>query len=405
MKKEDISDAINMLDEDIIEETGALRRKKRAGGKNILKWVCAAACVAIAVYAGAKILPQKAPVAEPENLPLLSVSESGGTAMGFEGYLAFDVSELVNANPWNEASELSTLPVYKNKLTYSEYFIAEGADFDKMRELLLETAGRLGLDTGELTITDDSLDEETQKQITEKFGNSVPEGYFDPTKLIAETEGIKIEVDQALTVEISFDPAKALPEEYNFSHFAPYEDVAAVAEYLKTAYSDVIGASDPQTNIYGGDYTFSGEQGYYIEFFEAGETEVETIVNYNFNRTAFYCDDEKKLFIIRIYGTNLSEKVGDYPIITTEEAKALLLNGNYITSVSYEMPGEEYIKKVELVYRTGEQAEYYMPYYRFYVELPEEAQENGLKTYGAYYVPAVEGEYISDMPLWDGSFN
>lgn len=45
-----------------------------------------------------------------------------------------------------------------------------------------------------------------------------------------------------------------------------------------------------------------------------------------------------------------------------------------------------------------------MPYYRFYVELPEE-ESDGMKTYGAYYVPAVEEKYISNMPLWDGSFN
>lgn len=45
-----------------------------------------------------------------------------------------------------------------------------------------------------------------------------------------------------------------------------------------------------------------------------------------------------------------------------------------------------------------------MPYYCFYVELPEE-ERDGLKTYGAYYVPAVEKEYLTNMPLWDGSFN
>ena len=33
----------------------------------------------------------------------------------------------------------------------------------------------------------------------------------------------------------------------------------------------------------------------------------------------------------------------------------------------------------------------------YYVELPEEAEHNdlGLKTYGAYYVPAVEGRYLN----------
>lgn len=97
--------------------------------------------------------------------------------------------------------------------------------------------------------------------------------------------------------------------------------------------------------------------------------------------------------------------VGEYPIITAEEAKEFLRKGNYITTAPYEMPGEEFIGKVELVYRAGERERYYMPYYRFYVELPEAAMDDGLKAYGAYYVPAVESAYLSDMPVWDGSFN
>lgn len=55
----------------------------------------------------------------------------------------------------------------------------------------------------------------------------------------------------------------------------------------------------------------------------------------------------------------------------------------------YKLPGIDYVAKAELVYRTGAREEYFMPYYRFYVELPEE-ERDGLKTYGIYYVPAVE---------------
>lgn len=36
----------------------------------------------------------------------------------------------------------------------------------------------------------------------------------------------------------------------------------------------------------------------------------------------------------------------------------------------------------------------YKPYYRFWVEVPAEKQENGLNTYVAYYVPAVETAYL-----------
>ena len=48
-----------------------------------------------------------------------------------------------------------------------------------------------------------------------------------------------------------------------------------------------------------------------------------------------------------------------------------------------------------------------MPYYKFYVELPEDENRlgHGLKNYGIYYVPAVEGKYIENMPIYNGSFN
>lgn len=49
-----------------------------------------------------------------------------------------------------------------------------------------------------------------------------------------------------------------------------------------------------------------------------------------------------------------------------------------------------------------------MPYYRFFIRLrdrEDESSELGLKNYGAFYVPAVESEYLTGMPVWDGTFN
>lgn len=59
----------------------------------------------------------------------------------------------------------------------------------------------------------------------------------------------------------------------------------------------------------------------------------------------------------------------------------------------YKFSLKEFIAKKELIYRRGPMEEILLPYYRFYVLLPEEtppyAAEKGLKTYGAYYVPAI----------------
>lgn len=403
MRGTEFLDKMELVDPAYVEGAD-LKPKNRK--RTWVKWGAAAACFALLISAGAGLLLPRTPE-DTSGLPMLSVSEDTA-AMGYEGYMAHDISELVNANPWNEDLSLSTLPVYQNTLSYSTDNIASGADFGQMQEFLLDVAERLGLNPNTLAITDDVPDEETKEKITEKLkmgGGTVPEGYFNPTKLTVQAEGLELTVDQTMTATVSFDPAVSLPTEYNFTHFSSYQETAAVAEYLKAQYKDLIGMENPQVNISGGDYNIYNQQMYSIEFFDGNGNEAEQIVNYNFNRVAFYCDDEGKLFLARIYRPDLSQKVGDYPVITLEEAKALLAEGSCLTTVPYEMPGLEYVKKVELIYRTGTHEAYYMPYYRFYVELPEEKRDHNLKDYGAYYVPAVDTAYIPNMPAWDGSFH
>jgi len=386
-----------LIDQAHMESADAAPKKKKSVW---VKWGAVAACLALVIFAGTRHLPQDDP--EPSfDLPMLSISENSSRIMGSEGYMAYDVSELINANPWNEDLAISTLPVYKNTLTYNANFIATGADFDKMQEFILDVAGRLGLDTNDMTIIDNAPDKEAQQKIIEKFqsvGDTVPDGYFDPTKLVIQADGLKIEVDQFMIATVYFNPAVSIPEEYNFTHYASYDDMVDVAEYLKIKYKDFIGINNPQTNINGGDYDIYNRQMYYIDFFNAKGKKIEQLINYNFNRVTFRCDDEGKLFVARIYQPDLSVKIGDYPIINSEQAKELLLNGNYITTGYHEISEEEFIKKVELIYRIGEHEACFMPYYRFYVEMPEAERENGLKTYGVYYVPAVESSYISNMP-------
>ena len=64
------------------------------------------------------------------------------------------------------------------------------------------------------------------------------------------------------------------------------------------------------------------------------------------------------------------------------------------------------MRVVELVYRAPNE-EVYQPYYRFWAEVEPEgiAQQEGVVTLGAYYVPAVEPQYLEELPVWDGHFN
>jgi len=102
-----------------------------------------------------------------------------------------------------------------------------------------------------------------------------------------------------------------------------------------------------------------------------------------------------------------SEYLGDYPIITEEEARELLLNGNCIPAVSSDNIEEKDIVKVELIYRTDE---YIQPYYRYYVDTTDssllDAERRGdMKEYCLYHVPAVSSEFLEELTVWDGIFN
>lgn len=390
MNTEHISDALNLLDDDMIDETNALRGSRKRPSMGWFKRLAAAACAALAVCLGAGLLHtgRDLPQTDIADLPKLPLSEevTQPNGMGYEGYLAFDSSELVNANPWRPDAEFSTLPVYRNLVPLDPAGVPKVTpDPVQTREVLLETAVRLGLDPDNMEI-----DEEPE------FGLG----------FTAEAEGVSIRAWADRLVTISFDPAVSLPEGYRFDDSASYEEIAAAAEYFKVQYKDLIAMDDPQVNISGGDYTIYADQMYSLEFFDVGDDPVDTLLNYNFHRAAFYGNDEGRLFIIRLYGTDLSEKVGDYPIITPKAAQELLLEGRYITNVPYKLPeGEQCIRKVELLYLTGGREQYFMPYYRLLVELPQETRENGLRSYGAYYVPAVEEIYLTGLPVWDGSFN
>lgn len=261
------------------------------------------------------------------DLPEITIVDLRGDSAQFETFMVYEISELTDANPWTEETELTTLPVYK-----SQEFNEEASQ---------------------------KTDAESVQNIT-------------------------------------------IPEDVDYPLESSVEEVRAMAEYIEGNHSDLIDMENPLTDVYGGGYNMFNQQYYDIEMYESGAGMEEQILNYNFNRASIVRNEEEEsLLSVKRYKADLSEKVGDYPLISVEEATRLLKKGNYKTTLLYEMPGEEYIGKVELVYRTGALVEYYIPYYCFYVELPDMAGADGLKTFGTYYVPAINKEYITNMPKWE----
>lgn len=193
----------------------------------------------------------------------------------------------------------------------------------------------------------------------------------------------------------SFSEGVSLPEKFNLSNEATKEETRDVAEYLVEQYADLLGMKNPQIAIWEGDYTFYAKRGHNnIYVYEKGDTAIDTLLNYCFNKAEFVAWEDSGLWLIRIKRSVLEPVLGEYESISVEEATRRLEEGQFDTTyIESEFPGVEYIRDVELTYYKSF-IDDYKPYYRFWVEVPAEKQENGLNTYVAYYVPAVAEAYL-----------
>ena len=442
MKKENISDAVGALSDDIIEDAAAVRntRSTRPYAK-IAKFAALAAVFALCIV-GVRYMPSlippdpvgtEPPIISPDEHPdMYSESPTGAPteapiedptetldaitivtpsfAMGMEALDFYSIDEYVTSSPWKNGELPALLPVYKNPIGVGEYGQPIGTNPDAMRETLFVVAQRLGLDPEALTVTDDAPSAEQIERMLQASGGFIPEGVTDPSQVKASTDEYEICVDRYLNVRITLKNPVALPESYRFTPDSTYDELLRAAEYIGVAYSKLMDFDSPTPRIYGGDYDSNGECDYELGFYDASGTYSDALVSHNLEYVTFHTNDSGELRLIWMQMTPLTPDtyVGDYPIITAEEAEALLKDGHFATSCMPVTPDFSKIAYVELVYRGGSDT-YFMPYYRFLVDITgwSEYEEKlpGMHTYGAYYVPAIDGEYITDMPAYEGTFN
>ncbi len=325
-------------------------------------------------------------------LPKITAELTTGD-MGFEGYMAYSVDELENGNPWRGIpADTEALPVYEN-LLYSEH--ADPVLYETEEELrgAAETAAeRLGMTVLSLEVR--TMGEIRGTEYTER-----------PAGASAECEGdfgaATVYVSNAGMIRTQFsDP---LP-------FGSEEEKSAAMDILSAylGYRDAVIAESGDRNIY-------GVRSRQYRVYEDSSDPVQKLLNYSIAVSRLYeTDDGAGLGTVWKYpGIDVLKFLGDYPVIGEDEARAMLIRGEYLTTVPADtLPEsgitEDRIDRVELVYRTGPRDKYIEPYFRFLVRLregfPASAAE-GLSHWGAYYVPAVRTEYLAEIPVWDGSFN
>lgn len=381
MRGFELLEKMGLIDPKYIEEADKTPTRR----VNIwLKIGAVAACIAIIVAAFLTLPPQEIPQVDPTQPTINHTTDHGGAGGG--GYSAYDISQVTNNNPWYDTAKLESLPVYDNPLSSNGAGEAWGADINELKTLALDVAARLCIESPTM-------------EYRSYRGKPVPEDSSGPTKVIIEADGVTIDVDQMMTARIDFEPAISLPEEYKPSYNMSYDEAFAIAEYLKIKYCDLIGMNDPQISIEG-HYNFFGEPHYQIYFYNGSDDLTEEIINYNFRSVKFWCSDDGITSMI-VEQSNLTNKVADFPIISTTDAQELLICGQYTTDCGYAFPGKEYIRKVELVYQNSVFDDYFIPYYCFYVEDPNdrlsEQFDQNIKLYSTYYVPAIDDDYIDQL--------
>ena len=188
----------------------------------------------------------------------------------------------------------------------------------------------------------------------------------------ANTENGRLTVYANASLVYDLPDGSGLPVGYNFTYNDTSDAEARdVMAYLTEKYASLLNYDDPQI-VLQGDYSFSGEYERRYLIYDAVADMTESILNYCFKTAQFAPDDRVDLMLVRVSDyLRTAEKLGDYPLISVEKT---------------------------------------LPYYRFYVELQgadllKMLQSSGLNIYGAYYVPAVRDEYISNLSTYTGDYN
>ncbi len=447
-KRDKIMDALNLLDDDIAVETMEARDKGQAGenrpagrkqsgrrpagrasGENRkaaadrsdkafsfrrLRYAGLAACLCLAVVGGIHFMAERDSAGGAENdenkaLTILGIFDKSASADGGADYVD-DIENFDDGNPWEADKELETLPVFKNCDYLPAGEIVSGLSEEEMAEKLENAAKVMGIE--DYQIERDVFDfssyydynslvrEESEPDRKAYPSDEKLKTYDDLAELFITKDGLDIRVDRGGRLSIMSalhngdDYILELPEEF-FSADGSSTDEQAdhLLDYLIERYSGLFNFSNPKKISYE-ETLHNGEIIRHYEVYDGGESYEEELLNYGLGKTTFSISGGRLTGIFIEDTLSCVEKVGDYPVISEEEALKMLLRGENINYYGLENIDEDDVKKVELRYSQGSES-HLLPYYWFYVTDPHWEKEG---SYILCFVPAIDSKYISGWP-------
>jgi len=295
-----------------------------------------------------------------------------------------DFAERMEHLLWKKETEVAALPIYKNLAYHSPAGYSVYLDQGTMIARVMAIAEQLNMDVLSMKEDRTMTSDEPQNAI---YG------------IQATTDLGSIQINGRGEVYVSFMNGVKLSNGEEMSDEASVEEANETVSYLLKKYSHLFSLTPWIPNSYA-EYNQDGERS--MNYQAAGGVYVNEgipLVEYYFNQVNFEYNEQLGMTGIR-YGDirTAAELVGYYPVISYEEAEALLLQGQYrendwlYDSTPDTKVEVEDIRGVELMYATSPVDEYYQPYYCFYVE------SQYTKMYNKCYVPAIKGAGSDGLP-------
>lgn len=319
-------------------------------------------------------------------LQILNLNEDefflGG--MGFEGYELYEASELIHNNPYDVEKGTKTLPVFQNLNISGRFGMDEIARYTRKEEIeILEYYASVmnikeyqidELEAGTVLISDFC-----DLHINSKDGIKIEisEKAIDDNMLIYTENDTKKDVEKRIKLLIEQPKIKGL---FDFQE--------AIID-VKTGYN---------LNEVDQSYRPSWD----IKVSDSKGSQTNKLVNNQLNAISIWASEDGYLSTIAIEFKNTKQKIGNYPIISLDEAKQQLIKGHYITS-SWSLGDIEQISYIEMVYFEKKNLDFFIPFYKFYMPLKNQdmiiKHDDKLITYVAYYVPAIHSDYLDGFYL------
>ena len=379
------------------------------------------------------------------NLPILEISNPQTGGMGFSIVEANNVKDLLKNSVWNPSIKINELPVFYNSVYLEEGCYQVGVyDGIKYKEMLEKTKSiakilneeilsvkidvinfmlndNLGFSGGlsfyDIDVTDNNINLDEDGNIyllpdiilKEKNTANINDEYimYDKEKYNRESyvyklsvisENYIISIDSSNQILLNLKVSKELPYKVNVHEKMSFKKIQKLSQKLIEEYGEI-------TNFNINNVCFSAnfndfyDNSMSLEVYDKANTIEEKLINKNFNCIEFSIQENMlyPYICFRDYELN-DNKIGDYPIISIDEAVELVLKGKCWTTVpelSEKNMDKNVLKKsADLVYLTRPMGKYYIPYYKFYVELLSDSKDDDKKYYGIFYVTAVKEEYL-----------